>query len=43
MKLKLLMVVLMSTVVTACASAPLKAPCDLQGHYCGTKTNINQW
>lgn len=43
MQVKLSMIILISTFLTACVSAPQKAPCDLQGHYCGIKTKINQW
>lgn len=43
MKIKLIVVVLVSFVLAACASEPLKAPCDAHGHNCGAKTKINQW
>lgn len=33
----------LSFFMMACASQPLKAPCDEHAHFCGTKTKINQW
>jgi len=26
-----------------CASSEVKAPCDYQAHFCGSKVKINQW
>jgi hypothetical protein len=43
MKLKLSLVVLLSLLMTACATGSLKAPCDQYAHFCGSKTKINQW
>lgn len=42
-KMKFVFVVFLSVLVTACASEPLKAPCDQHATFCGTKTKINQW
>lgn len=42
-ELQLCLVFLMSVVMTACATGPLKAPCDEHATFCGTKTKINQW
>ena len=36
-------VCLMSLFLTACASDPMKAPCNAQASFCGAKTKINQW
>ncbi len=43
MQMKFVVVLLLSYVLAACASDPLKAPCDVHAHFCGTKTKINQW
>jgi len=43
MKIKLITLFLMSMVVAACATEPLKAPCNEHATFCGSKTKINQW
>ncbi|MDR3490998.1 MAG: hypothetical protein P4M12_03005 [Gammaproteobacteria bacterium] len=43
MKLKLGFIVLISLIMTACATSSFKAPCDQHAHFCGSKTKINQW
>lgn len=43
MQIKMILILLMSAFLTACVSGPLKAPCDPDAHFCGTKTKINQW
>ena len=43
MKAKLILVMLLSLLLSACANDPLKAPCDQHAHFCGIKTSINQW
>ena len=43
MKMKLGLVFLMSMLISACVSGPLKAPCNEHASFCGTKTKINQW
>ena len=35
-------VVLLSLIISACASDPMKAPCNAHASFCGTKTKINQ-
>jgi hypothetical protein len=42
LEIKLGMVFLMSVLMMACASGPLKAPCNQYANFCGTKTKINQ-
>ncbi len=29
--------------LASCANTPLKAPCDANATFCGTKTKINSW
>lgn len=41
--IKLGLVLVMSVLLSACASGPLKAPCNQYATFCGTKTPINQW
>lgn len=36
-------IVWLAWLLTGCATENTKAPCDYQGHFCGTKTKINQW
>jgi hypothetical protein len=43
MQIRLSLIFLMSVLMTACASEPLKAPCNQYATFCGTKTKINQW
>ena len=43
LQIKLGLVFLLSVLMTACASEPLKAPCNQYATFCGTKTKINQW
>jgi len=43
MKFKISLIVLISMIITACATGPLQAPCDQQAHFCGSKTKINHW
>jgi hypothetical protein len=43
MKLKLSLVIIISLLMTACATHSLNAPCDQDAHFCGSKTKINQW
>lgn len=42
-KVKLSIIFLMTLFMTACASSPLKAPCDQHASFCGSKTKINHW
>lgn len=42
-ELQLGLVFLLSVMISACASGPLKAPCDEHATFCGTQTKINQW
>lgn len=41
LQIKLGLIFLMSVLVTACVSTPLKAPCDQHATFCGVKTKIN--
>lgn len=34
---------LISMLLAACTSSPLKAPCDAHARWCDSKTKINQW
>ena len=43
MKIKFILILLMSSFLAACSTGPLKAPCDSHARFCGTKTKINQW
>lgn len=43
LQIKLGIIFLMSVLLSACASSPLKAPCDAHATFCGTKTKINHW
>ncbi len=43
MKLHLSLIMLITVLVSACVTSPLKAPCDEQAHFCGSKTKINHW
>lgn len=40
---KLISVLLLGSLLAACASQSIKAPCDQYAKFCGTKTKINQW
>lgn len=42
-EIKLGIIFLMSVLMVACANGPLKAPCNQNASFCGTKTKINQW
>ena len=37
-----LTVIFLSLTLAACASDPMKAPCNAQASFCGVKTKINQ-
>jgi hypothetical protein len=41
LEIKLSLIFLMSVLLSACASDPLKAPCNHYASFCGTKTKIN--
>jgi hypothetical protein len=43
LQMKLGIIFLMSILMSACTSAPLKAPCDAHASFCGSKTKINRW
>jgi len=43
LQIRLGLVFLMGVLLSACASEPLKAPCNQYASFCGTKTKINQW
>ena len=43
LKIKILSFFIMSALLSACASDPLKAPCNQYASFCGAKTKINQW
>jgi len=43
LNIRLAAIFLMSIFMTACASDPLKAPCNEHATFCGTKTKINHW
>jgi len=43
LQIKLGILFLMSVLLSACVSAPLKAPCDQYATFCGAKTKINHW
>jgi hypothetical protein len=43
MYLKFGVLILISLLMTACATHSLNAPCDQYAHFCGSKTKINQW
>ena len=43
LKMQLSILFLISTLLSACASGPLKAPCNEHATFCGVKTKINQW
>lgn len=43
LEIKLVIVFLISVLLSACVSQPLKAPCNQSASFCGTKTKINQW
>jgi hypothetical protein len=40
---KLVVIVLVGFMVTACATSQLQSPCDQYAHFCGSKTKISQW
>ncbi len=33
--------ILLCLMLAGCAATPMKAPCDYQAHFCGTKIKIN--
>ena len=41
LQVRLGIIFLISVLLSACASTPLKAPCDQYASFCGTKTKIN--
>jgi len=41
--MKIIITLFLSLLLTACASDPLKAPCNEHASFCGTKTKINHW
>lgn len=41
-KIQLGLVFLLSFIISACVSSPLKSPCDEHANFCGTQTKINQ-
>lgn len=43
LQVRLGIVFLMSVLLSACATEPLKAPCNQYASFCGTKTKINSW
>lgn len=44
MKIEMILcMIFLSSVISACANEPMKAPCDSQAHFCGAKTKINRW
>lgn len=43
LEIQLGIIFLISILLSACASGPLKAPCNEHASFCGTKTKINQW
>ena len=43
MKIQFTLILIMSVFIAGCATGSLKAPCDAQAHFCGTKTKINHW
>jgi len=43
LKTKLSILFVISILLSACASGPLKAPCNEYANFCGTKTKINRW
>lgn len=43
LKIKLGLIFLLTTLISACANGPLKAPCNQYANFCGTKTKINHW
>lgn len=43
LEIKLGIVFLISILLSACVSQPLKAPCNQYASFCGSKTKINQW
>jgi hypothetical protein len=43
LQIRLGLIFVMGVLLTACASDPMKAPCDQYASFCGTKTPINHW
>lgn len=43
MKIKLMLLTLLGSLITGCASEGLKAPCNQYASFCGSKTKINHW
>jgi len=43
MKNKIIAIFLTYIFLSACTTTPLKAPCNENAAFCGTKIKINQW
>ena len=43
MKVKLMLMAVIISVLTGCASQGLKSPCNEYASFCGDKTKINLW